>query len=374
MRVIYNHNGSVSGYRSTDKKSRGLAVYFLTVLYMLVVLVVFSGCSLFGGDQSSTEPQPVNGFGTAANHSHSLVALSDHTLVLASHYGLFRSLDDGKSWKKVAAGSGQIMEGLMTESLTVSSLSQNRMYVLTQIVPPAAGSPGLYTSADEGKTWQAGVTTKEMGNMFFARAGNNSPDEVYVYTPRLGNHGLQVSKDAGKHFTSVGTIPFGSLSGILPLPNTPGHLLIYGDEGIARSTDSGAHWEKLSGITSAVYSMTTGGANRPIYATGDAGIYASIDGGQSFTMVRAGISYGGLNASPLDPQLVYGKTASAIVRSSDGGHTWQNLASIKGSLDSLAADPNNVDIVYLSLSYPTEVKQYSQTKGQWSSLTPPKSA
>ena len=36
-----------------------------------------------------------------------------------------------------------------------------------------------------------------------------------------------------------GTLPFGSIQGLLALPGAPGTLLVYGYEGIARSSDGG---------------------------------------------------------------------------------------------------------------------------------------
>ncbi len=46
---------------------------------------------------------------------------------MATHYGLFRSSDDGATWQEVAGGKNQPMQGLMTYSLVVSPLdSQQR--------------------------------------------------------------------------------------------------------------------------------------------------------------------------------------------------------------------------------------------------------
>lgn len=327
--------------------------------------------------QSQPQAVNVNFFGTAANHVHSLIALPNNVLVLATHYGLFRSADGGQHWALVAAGPDQ---GMMTNWLAASPLNQQRLYVMTfpAVGTALKGTLGLYTSADQGRTWKLAITSAQLGNdNFIVQPGNQSPDQVYVYVNVLGAKGLKVSEDAGQHFIASGTLPFGGIQGLLALPGAPGTLLAYGDEGVARSTDGGVHWDIIPGMgQQAVFGITTGGPNRPIYASADQGIYASQDGGKSFTLVHPGASYSSLTASPVDPQLLYGKTSSTIFRSTDGGHIWDALpppTGSHGSLYALAADPANSALLYLGLSYPTEVYRYDQESKNgkpWTSLTP----
>jgi photosystem II stability/assembly factor-like uncharacterized protein len=337
-----------------------------------LLLAACGGGSGPGSAASATPTEaPVNGFGTAANHVHSLIALPDNVLLLATHYGIFRSSDGGTSWTQVSSGPNQPMQGLMETSLVSSPLNPQRLYVLTQIaIPHPKGTLGLYTSADQGRTWQLTVTTASMGNMFFVAAGNDTPNEAYVYLPALGPLGLKVSLDAGAHFSPAGQLPFGNIWGMLAIPGSPGNLLIYGSEGVARSTDGGVHWQALKGISGGVFDMVMARAHAPIYAAGDAGMYVSKDNGRSFQLVYTKSSFGSLTASPVQPDLLYGETGTAIYRSADGGHTWSQLPAIKGNLGNLAADPTNADLLYLSLSYPTQVYRYNHSNGEWSSLTP----
>ena len=116
--------------------------------------------------------------------------------------------------------------------------------------------------------------------------------------------------------------------------------------------------------------MATAGPHSPIYASGDAGIYSSLDGGKTFTLVDAQASFASLSVSPAQPQVIYGKTGLATYRSSNGGHTWSVLPHISGNLAVLAADPNKPSQVYLSLSYPTAVYQLGQDGAGWQSITP----
>ncbi len=332
-----------------------------------------------GGDTSGTQAtasptvEPVNGFGTAANHVHSLLVLSPHVLVMATHYGLFRSQDDGTSWQEVAGGSNQPMEGLMTYSLTYSPLNPQRLYVLTQpAVIPHSGIVGLYTSADQGRTWNLSIAAASISTrtIFVAAPGNDTPDEVYVYLSELGPLGLKRSLDDGQHFTSTGTLPFGLIFGVLAVPGSPGHLLAYSSDGMANSTDGGIHWQIIKSITSSINDVTTAGPHSPIYASGDAGIYSSNDGGKTFQLVYTQASFASLTSSPTQPQVIYGKTGTNVYRSDNGGHSWNTLPHISGNLAVLTADPMNALSVYLSLSYPTALYRFSQDSKDWLSLTP----
>ncbi len=351
---------------------------WLPSLSLIIALCLLTACSL-DNTSTSTQQTPtaiavnVNGFGTAANHVHSMLALPNHVLVLATHYGLFRSEDGGATWTKVAAGANQLMQGLMTYSLGYSPLNPQRLYVLTQIaVNPHSGTLGFYTSADQGKTWKLTIATASItsSSIYLEEPGNDTPDEVYIYLPDLGALGLRVSLDAGQHFSSTGTLPFGRILGLLALPGAPGQLLAYSGDGLARSVDGGAHWQVFKSINGGIEDMAMAGPHSPIYASGDAGIYSSLDEGKTFTLVAPQVNYASLTVSPVQPRYVYGKTGLAVYQSSNGGRTWSALPRISGNLAVLAADASNATQVYLSLSYPTAVYQLQPERAGWQSLTP----
>ncbi len=348
-------------------------VFFIAIALLLVAC---SGGGGGGGTQSDVNatPPPVNGFGIAENHVHSLIALPSHVLVLATHYGIFRSQNDGATWQQVAAGPGQPMGGLMTYALTYSPLDPNRLYVLTQIATiPHAGTLGLYTSADQGKTWELSIPTATITSSYIytEAAGNDNPNEVYIYLADQGALGLKVSLDNGQHFSSTGTLPFGLIFGVLPIPGAPGQLLVYGSDGMARSTDGGNHWQVFKNIQGGIDDIATAGPHSPIYASGDTGVYASQDGGKTFKLMYSQASIAALTVSPAQTQVIYGKTGLTIYRSEDGGRSWNPLPQIKGNLAVLAADPTNATEVYLSLSYPTAMYRLNSNSNGWASLTPP---
>ena len=349
--------------------------YSVFPLFCMVVLLAACGSYPGGPGAGATPPPPtVNGFGTEQNHVHSLVVLPDatHTLVLATHAGIFRSQDHGASWQQTAGGPHQLMQGLMTYWLSSNPLDPQRLYVLTlPAVTPHKGTLGLYTSGNGGKTWQL-ATPDASTSITFAQAGNDSPSEVYIDEHELGVQGLRVSTDQGHHFTQAGgPLPFGDLTQLLAAPGEPGHLFVYGADGIASTTDGGKQWHIVPHIQGGIFEMTTPGAHAPLYASGDAGVYVSRDGGQSFTLVETPLSYSSLQAAPQQPNVVYGKLGLGVYRSTDGGKSWSAMPALKGNLTVLAADPTSADQVYLALSYPTQVYHFQSASHAWKSITPP---
>jgi photosystem II stability/assembly factor-like uncharacterized protein len=357
----------------------------LQLLFLVCLALLLVSCGSNTGDQNvdaSPTVQAVNGFGTAANHVHSLVVLPDanHTLVMATHYGIFRSQDHGSTWQQTAAGPNQIIHNLMTYSLSYNPLDPQRLYVLTQIAQmPYTSTLGLYTSGDGGKTWQLSIPYARLTSsaFLFAKAGNASPSQVYIYLNELGPLGLRVSVDNGQHFSQAGSqLPFSNALGLLPIPNEPGHLIVYGSNGIATTADGGEHWQVVPNIQGSIFEMTTPGPHDLIYGEGDAGIYVSNDDGQSFTLVESQHSYASLTASPEQPQVVYGKLGLGVYRSIDGGKTWSMLPTIQMSQQSLTgdvlvADPTNANQVYLVISYPTVAYHFQVENNSWKSITPP---
>jgi hypothetical protein len=347
------------------------------MLVLCLLLLAACGTTSNSNNIAAATPQEVrvNGFGTAANHPHAFLVFPNGVMVLATHYGTFWSNNNGSRWTEVAGGPGQIMDGLMSYSLTSSPLNPQRLYELTQpALSNHKGILGLYTSTDQGRSWKMTITEQSLvanEDVYLVEAGNETPDEVYVYLPALGADGLKVSKDAGEHFSATGTLPFGNMTALLALPGEPGQLLAASSSGMARSTDGGLHWQIIQSVSGGIFGgIVTAGPDQPIYASGDAGVYASTDGGKTFKLVNAGITYGSLTVSPINPQMLYGRTGTAVYYSANGGKTWQALPHIAGNLFGLVADPHNASQVYLSMSYPTEVYRFDQASRQWISLTP----
>src|SRR5260370_17501912 len=92
-------------------KSRFALLFARTMLVSLVALLIVACSNTSTGPQAAASPTaPVNGFGVAANHVHSLLVFPSHVLMLATHYGLFRLQACGPSWQVRAGGPHQPLE------------------------------------------------------------------------------------------------------------------------------------------------------------------------------------------------------------------------------------------------------------------------
>ena len=90
---------------------------------VLAAAALLSACGGIGG--SSLPPLT-----STENHLHDVLALRGEpgAVLIATHFGLYRSSDRGHVWAQVAGGPGQQMDGLMTYKLAQSPVDTKRVY------------------------------------------------------------------------------------------------------------------------------------------------------------------------------------------------------------------------------------------------------
>ena len=182
--------------------------------------------------------------------------------------GLFRSVDDGASWKPF--GTGDAVDGLVIDARTPGT-----MY--------ASDGFGIVKSPDGGTTWR--------------RA------------------------DAG--------IVASSLNAVALAPSNASTIYAGGSFGLARSSDQGRTWTGLR--RDGVATIAVDPRDDRHVLVGDRGIVASRDGGttldERLASARPGVRRGqGVRLRRADPEIVYaGTTVSGLLRSDDGGTSWRRL-------------------------------------------------
>jgi photosystem II stability/assembly factor-like uncharacterized protein len=228
------------------------------------------------------------------------VAAAGHSWGYTGDRGLFKTIDGGRTWQKLAGGlpsdgrSGAI-------DMVMDSRDPSVLYVafwqrLRQPWRFDSGGPsgGIFKSVDAGKTWRkltAGLPAGDTGRIGLT-ISRSKPDVLMAIVEHTFQPQQTIRDDKGqtkenpdyKDMTKLGS-------------------------GIYRSEDGGKTWKFLSRQDS-----------RPFY-------------------------YSHLELNPVDDQRVYYLTAN-FMKSEDGGKTWQNVPGLHPDYHAMWLDPTNKDRYY----------------------------
>ena len=339
---------------------KGNRLIWVPGLVVLVVIAVF----VFQKLNATTDPletgPTVTGhpLSNPDQHLHTLAIdpLHPGTVYLGSHYGLFVSMDDGKSWPQ-AHGS---MDRLMITSLS-SSLTESGGVGMIGSAPSGGdfGQNGIYFSHDHGTTWTrakdpAGAATGL--NRYIVVASPNAPKSwlaIYVGV------GLYATDDDGQTWRLL-RAPASSqdTQRALWVSKTHPHDIFLGSNlGLSVSHDDGAHWSTVPSVASGVFNITASAANADtLYLATDAGIYRSTDDGANFVLVSSPVDQSPFNriaASTQHPNVVYGLVGQGVWLSTDSGVNWTQQATLSTSQPmSLIVAPNDDQHVYVGFYSP----------------------
>ncbi|MEU5404356.1 F510_1955 family glycosylhydrolase [Streptomyces sp. NPDC005963] len=196
--------------------------------------------------------------------------------------------------------------------------TDKKLYVATHegiYTPDAKGRPQL---VGDRKDDFMGFTVAASGS--FLASGHPAPGR-----DAPNNLGLIESTDGGKTWKDrslVGEVDFHSLE--------HAHGTIYGYDstnGLLRVSADGSTWDKRSKLSALDIAVSPQEA-QTILATTESGVIRSTDGGRSFN--KAGRSVMAF-LSWVTPDALYGiDPAGELSRSADGGRTWQKVGTVPG--------------------------------------------
>ncbi|MEO8499621.1 MAG: hypothetical protein ABI565_01805 [Vicinamibacteria bacterium] len=261
---------------------------------------------------------------------------------------------------------------------------------------------GVFKTTDYGLTWRP-VTDGflDTGSIGAIEVAESNPDIVYVGTGSDGirsnvirGRGVYRSNDGGKSWSPAGLREVGQISDVRVHPGNP-EVVFVGAQGMAwapnpergvyRSTDGGKSWKKVLYVNetlgaSAVvmnpanpnelYAALWLGQRKPwtivsgSEAKAGAGIYKTIDGGDTWTKLTVGLPQGligkiDLDLSPANPKRVYALIEApgeerALYRTDDSGATWARQSNEPGLLrrpfyyTNVHAHPKDPDTVFVN--------------------------
>jgi photosystem II stability/assembly factor-like uncharacterized protein len=270
------------------------------------------------------------------------------TVYAGTDLEVFRSDDGGAHW---TATPGPAPSHLPVNALLATPAAVYVNLVSNSPAPVAIGY--LFKSTDRGASWSPLGT----GGFFVTALAADPANSSVLYA---GSHaGVFRSADGGSTWTSAsGGLPAGAdVTALLaPAPGTVYAALTRGAK-VFRSTDGGSHWQRVSrGIASGALTAFAAGATPAVLyvaANADAGtgsLFRTMDGGAHWQRADAGLPTD-LQALVFDPQgraLFAGSRIAGVFRSGDGATTWKaashGLRAVPA--DAVAADPKRPAILF----------------------------
>ena len=270
--------------KRTDPRSRQTRL----IVIAAAGLVAFVGLAGALATRSGDDATSAGGLPHTSDY-HSLLVAPDSadTLVLGTHEGLFRSSDGGRTWTKAELDGQDAMNLARPVGRTVW----------------AAGHDVLAMSIDGGVSWQdvepSGLPSLDVHG--FA-ADPRDPKRLFA---AIAGQGLYRSSDAGRSFSLVSR-DVGA--GVMALAVLDDGTLLAGDlqrQELAVSSNVGRTWRAVA--------------------------QASIMG---------------LAVNPSRPHLVLA-AGPGVLRSTDGGNTWQQSLSLEDGAGPIAWSPSDPRVAYV---------------------------
>lgn len=267
--------------------------------------------------------------------------------------GMFRSTDGGKTWSAINNG----LAARFVVALVIDPLTPTTLYVAV-LGDVGAGTSGVYKSTDGGNNWNQrnnGITTST--NLRTLAIDPVTPTTLYA-SSFVGP--ILKTTNGADTWTQTGGLPPFVPPSLAVDPHTPTRIFaadaVVG--GIFRSVNSGLTWQSVltqstpssvkEGRWVGVSPLTPG----LVYAVlRDVGFFKSIDGGDNWTLVRAG--NGKVVFDPVSASTHYLLSETeGLLKSTDNGQTWIPMNTglpVKTAVD-LTINPLRPSTLYLAIA------------------------
>jgi len=316
----------VAGANGWSSANEGLDVAVVSALLLdpssegLVYAATSGGVAVSSdAGRSWTDPSEASGLPSVSVASVALAGGASPSLLAGTlGSGLYRSADRGATW--TSAGTG--LADADISSLAVDPSAPSTVYAGTAHPYDGSSSERVYKSTDAGATWTR--TSLDAGGFTvdFIAVDPGMPSRVIAGS--AGASGIFRSQDGGSTWSTIATAACGGLSGVAFDPSGSA-IYAAGATGVCRSTDGGVTWTTalvgggLGAASVAVDPVTPttvyAGTFPDLTAGIAAGLFASVDAGQTFVPLDGGVPPPAVSALAIDPAagIVYAGSAGGGV-------------------------------------------------------------
>lgn len=283
--------------------------------------------------------------------------------------GVWKTVDDGASWRAVKTGLPQVA----FSQIAADPISPDTLYLTGESNPHVGLDPdevfGIWKSTDDGNTW------KKVGGTAFGwisgpvSAITFQPDDQQVMYA-AGENGIYFSPDRGETWTGInGRLPFIQMNAVA----SDGQTLYAGSSGagvfagpihpLIHTADWGRHSNLAVPIDHLQITLHPSDPQTLYVGASPGGIFKTSDGGVTWRAYNRGLPdldtadpiHGGhydLVAAPTAPERLYlGLPGHGVYRSDDGAITWNPAHGEAGELQSadvkaLQVHPDDPDVAY----------------------------
>ncbi|HXV99519.1 MAG TPA: hypothetical protein VEC93_13935 [Anaerolineae bacterium] len=265
--------------------------------------------------------------------------------------GIYRSDDNGLTWRSVSAGPGVPLNALAMHP------ANEKIIFAGAEGGPVATTNNLWRSDDGGQTWRKfflSLPANPDGLIPAVTALATDPQQpgaLYVGTAGQGVYRFDVGAD-GQGYSLVGNVSLYDAHVKDLIVGSDSQVYALTNKGLF--ANAGASWAKLETLPEAAVSLAVAPADPQILYAGtpSSGVYRSRDGGQSWEHVSAGLDMvpgvalrvTALIVDEQNPERVVVATAyglgsqlagGSVYESLDGGAQWHKLGETEAVVEKL---------------------------------------